>query len=249
MIESNSFDYLPQRCEHPVRIPDRSKPGHFLYVPCGHCKACLTNRRNSWQSKLYAEAKISAAVMFFTLTYDNKHLPVVRVVNDTSVLYKHRLINFKATNYDVNSFHPITSYADRQAFAVCSKKDVQNFSNVSGAGFPTILRTFFLAYRSLIGRFVTLLCRNMVLKRTGHTTTDYFSLIPFQLSAQPHAISMTLGNSVLHATLTVPASPAMLRVMSLNMSVSQAVYLLYLLIRPSRRSTFFTSSLARFSLI
>ena len=127
MMIDTSFSFLPQRCEHPIRVPDRSNPGHFLYVPCGHCKACLTNRRNSWQSKLYAESKISAAVMFFTLTYDNKHLPVVRVVNDTSVLYKHRLINFKATDYDVNSFHPITSYADRQAFAVCSKKDVQNF--------------------------------------------------------------------------------------------------------------------------
>lgn len=51
----------------------------FAFVPCGKCEECRNARKNSWTFRLLAEiqSKLSEGwqVGFFTLTYDNAHLP------------------------------------------------------------------------------------------------------------------------------------------------------------------------------
>lgn len=52
-----------QKCTHPIRIADRSNGG-YMYVPCGHCQACISSylnmRMNAAQVKL-AEADAQKA--------------------------------------------------------------------------------------------------------------------------------------------------------------------------------------------
>lgn len=43
--------------------------------PCGVCIACRVSRRIDWALRLSHEAQTSSAAWFFTLTYDDAHLP------------------------------------------------------------------------------------------------------------------------------------------------------------------------------
>ncbi len=45
-----------------------------VYVPCGKCEACLTNRRAQWTFRLKQELKNSESCYFVTLTYDDSKL-------------------------------------------------------------------------------------------------------------------------------------------------------------------------------
>lgn len=57
-------------CNHPLNI---KKPGQltgFMSVPCGHCPACLENKRKDWVTRLLHEAEASEYTYFITLTYE-----------------------------------------------------------------------------------------------------------------------------------------------------------------------------------
>lgn len=78
-------------CLHPLKIPlsddarqkrqsmqDMPLEYRFashIYVPCGKCEACLTNRRSQWTFRLKQELKVAISSFFFTLTYDDFNLP------------------------------------------------------------------------------------------------------------------------------------------------------------------------------
>lgn len=67
------------------RLLDESLPvplrmATYVYVPCGKCEACLSNRRNAWSFRLLQEMKVSESCYFLTLTYDDEHLPL-QIVN------------------------------------------------------------------------------------------------------------------------------------------------------------------------
>lgn len=47
-----------------------------MCVPCGKCNECLKDRQNSWKLRLMEESKNYAYLYFFTLTYNDKSLPV-----------------------------------------------------------------------------------------------------------------------------------------------------------------------------
>lgn len=51
---------------------ERSK--QWYLVPCGHCYACMTNRRNEWDLRLRVEALNSLTSYFITLTLDDDHV-------------------------------------------------------------------------------------------------------------------------------------------------------------------------------
>lgn len=48
----------------------------FMYVPCGHCPDCVQARQSQLVQRIQAESKYNH-LFFCTLTYDNKHLPVL----------------------------------------------------------------------------------------------------------------------------------------------------------------------------
>lgn len=50
----------------------------FMYVPCGHCPECIAAKQAQIVQRVTNEAKYNH-LFFATLTYDNKHLPVLTV--------------------------------------------------------------------------------------------------------------------------------------------------------------------------
>ena len=68
-------------CLHPKKI--RNPYTHeVMYVPCGKCEACVNSRALHWVQRLDAESRMHQYVLFFTLTYDNCHLPRLHVLGD-----------------------------------------------------------------------------------------------------------------------------------------------------------------------
>lgn len=57
------------KCFHPFV----TKQG--VLAPCGKCLACLSRKQSQWVTRLEFEMKYSSSVFFFTLTYDDTHLP------------------------------------------------------------------------------------------------------------------------------------------------------------------------------
>lgn len=45
-------------------------------VSCGTCPECIKRRVNDYKQRAYAEFNSSECALFFTLTYDNEHLPI-----------------------------------------------------------------------------------------------------------------------------------------------------------------------------
>ena len=48
-----------------------------ILVPCGKCIECLNKKQNEWFTRLYSEALMHSSFIFFTLTYSDKHLPLI----------------------------------------------------------------------------------------------------------------------------------------------------------------------------
>lgn len=63
-------------CSNPQRVFNKYS-GEYLTVACGKCDACRHSRRESWARRISSHMKTSGLCVFFTLTYDNNHLPLV----------------------------------------------------------------------------------------------------------------------------------------------------------------------------
>lgn len=63
-------------CKH--KVPCVGKDGQVVYRPCGKCLDCLKEYQQNWIVRLSEEFKAwdSRSVIFFTLTYSDKSLPV-----------------------------------------------------------------------------------------------------------------------------------------------------------------------------
>ncbi|WGL31493.1 replication initiator protein [Dipodfec virus UOA04_Rod_1143] len=61
-------------CLDPVRIRHGED---YIYVPCGHCRACSYNKQADWATRLSFEAKSypKQSVLFLGLSYNDEHLP------------------------------------------------------------------------------------------------------------------------------------------------------------------------------
>jgi hypothetical protein len=66
------------QCISPISIPRPGGAGSSdrIEVPCGKCYACLSRKRSEWAFRLQKEQKYSTSSYFFTLTYDDEHIPV-----------------------------------------------------------------------------------------------------------------------------------------------------------------------------
>lgn len=68
------------RCLSPVEILNPNYgllpyAGRTMFVPCGKCSACLSQKRQAWSFRLQQEMKHSSSAYFVTLTYDDDHVP------------------------------------------------------------------------------------------------------------------------------------------------------------------------------
>lgn len=63
-------------CLNPQRFKNRYT-GEYVTAPCGRCAYCREQRRKIWARRIQLHAESSAYVLFFTLTYDNYHLPLI----------------------------------------------------------------------------------------------------------------------------------------------------------------------------
>lgn len=70
-------------CEHPKLITN-PYTHERLFVPCGHCQACLIRYQNKIVERIKNECYAHKFNIFFTLTYDNAHIPYIRL-NDNNI--------------------------------------------------------------------------------------------------------------------------------------------------------------------
>lgn len=73
---SFSSDRPALNCLHPRYIYNASL-GQGLYVPCRHCVNCLNSKADFLSLRIQDECKFHRYSLFFTLTYDNEHLPLL----------------------------------------------------------------------------------------------------------------------------------------------------------------------------
>lgn len=67
-IKNNSLDFVAGRDED------------FFYVPCGHCKECRDLKRSDYVFRLISEKlTTNCYVYYYTLTFNNCHLPYIEV--------------------------------------------------------------------------------------------------------------------------------------------------------------------------
>nr|QPB07368.1 MAG: replication initiator protein [Microvirus sp.]QQL13310.1 MAG: replication initiator protein [Microviridae sp.] len=75
-------------CEHPVVLyqellmPSGAIEVQSIKVPCGRCESCLLVRQAMWRIRLNEEFRNSSGAVFFTLTYDEDHVPYVDCLTD-----------------------------------------------------------------------------------------------------------------------------------------------------------------------
>ncbi len=67
------------QCNYPILVKDpqfgiNTLAKQHMYVPCGKCYACKSNRSRMWIFRLKEELKASSSAYFITLTYDDNNL-------------------------------------------------------------------------------------------------------------------------------------------------------------------------------
>ena len=89
-------------CEHPVRVYSKSLH-RFTYVRCGKCNTCRNIRNNTWTDRLIQESQYWKYTVFFTLTFDDRHVPMLTLDPDGHTLVD---VNdgFSVDLYDVPGF-------------------------------------------------------------------------------------------------------------------------------------------------
>lgn len=66
-------------CTHPIQLTRRNRSTNSTYtdlVPCGKCEECISFKQKEFAALSVHEAIKSGSVYFFTLTYNDAHLPV-----------------------------------------------------------------------------------------------------------------------------------------------------------------------------
>lgn len=132
-------------CLHPTRIFNRNT-GTFQIIPCGKCAACLNSRNSSMAERIKFEARHHRFTLFFTLTYDNEHLPIFRPFQSLDGFSQVRPIGRVSSRPNYFRYLPYCPYYDEVTktdsvprlsishytgdsadFGVCCKSDVINF--------------------------------------------------------------------------------------------------------------------------
>lgn len=136
---SDSISKVSCRCHHPQRVFNKYV-GEYLYVPCRKCDACLVARSTELSLRVQNECKQHIYSIFFTLTYDDEHLPVMRYhsgnlfLGNKPVGFDSSTGNFVYPSVDVSDYKDFdldkllpynSQYTD--GFAYACKYDIQKF--------------------------------------------------------------------------------------------------------------------------
>lgn len=133
-------------CLNPVKTYVSSLHG-YMFVPCRHCESCLNQEASFLSNRVRDEIEQHKYSVFFTLTYDNEHLPMYEVIQDVNEVVQFcpvgRLVSSSLSlssplnpfdsyenhyKYDESTFVPtIENYENPYRFGVVCKKDIQNF--------------------------------------------------------------------------------------------------------------------------
>lgn len=99
-----SYLYAQIGCEKPIFVETMS--GKRIPVPCGHCPACLSRRRQMWSKRLVDESQDERCIhaFGFTLTYDSKHVPF---------LPKKKLEYIKQNQYDFDKIKKFYEFPNK----------------------------------------------------------------------------------------------------------------------------------------
>ena len=149
MIEPSHLQIVGN-CLNPRKVYNPSLHG-WMYCSCDKCTACLNQKATILSNRVRAEIEQHKYSVFFTLTYDNEHLPKYEVFQDSNEVIQYRPIGrlvddsssdmlstscplneFKSYkkiySFDESTFVPtIENYENLYHFGVVSKKDIQNF--------------------------------------------------------------------------------------------------------------------------
>lgn len=74
-MNSRLKHFVFSSCQHPVKV---YRNGKSFYVNCGKCAPCLKQRGDMLTSRVMREFSDNPFAYFVTLTYDNKHIPLVK---------------------------------------------------------------------------------------------------------------------------------------------------------------------------
>lgn len=115
-------------------------------VPCGECEACNMRKNSVYSRRVSEEIKSHRYSLFFTLTYDNKHLPRYEILKDRNGCLQVRPSGRLADVYNrvplccgarqsydkriclADSYFPrIENDPNTHHYGVCSKYDIQTF--------------------------------------------------------------------------------------------------------------------------
>lgn len=137
-------------CLNPRKVYNPSLHG-WMYCSCDKCTACLNQKATTLSNRVRAEIEQHKYSVFFTLTYDNEHLPKYEVFQDSNDVIQYRPIgrlvddsssdmlsyscplneydNYENVyKFDESSYiPPIENYENLYHFGVVCKKDIQNF--------------------------------------------------------------------------------------------------------------------------
>lgn len=126
-------------CENPVIVENNDRK---YAVACGKCPLCLEKKANIWRTRLRQECKDNMYCIFFTLTYDNLHVPFFRPAEDFSGFILDDAKGFKYDGDDETSYSqrlsvpysrvggfipPITNFDVCNSFGCVLRSDVQKF--------------------------------------------------------------------------------------------------------------------------
>lgn len=126
-------------CVDPVLVEHN---GRWYAHACGKCYMCLDKKAKIWRARITQEFKDNRFALFFTLTYDNNHVPFARPAEDASRYILDDAKGYKYPNCDetsysekvsvryssCGSFVPSLSRFDVcNAVGVASRSDVQKF--------------------------------------------------------------------------------------------------------------------------
>lgn len=90
-------------CFRPIHVKDEYRD---ILVPCGKCEGCRLHKANDWSLRLQDEIENCPNSIFFTLTYNNKYLPklkLVKTATDNDGLYRYWYISDHPDNIRFNS--------------------------------------------------------------------------------------------------------------------------------------------------
>ena len=108
-------------CEHPYKTHNR-QTGEIIVARCNHCPSCLYLKSLNLTKRLETECTQHKYSIFFTLTYDNDHLPLLQFDD-----------SYVATSFDnsLTLYHSFVFTRLKDAYTTDSKGRKHTFSSVS----------------------------------------------------------------------------------------------------------------------